>query len=129
MYRVLLRCYAAYLPNSKRYDKALAGIDSQICLLPGRPGSNYILQQLSKADLLVKRAECRLFRCISGCSTTIHRSDNTIKPDAADKAKYNIDKVAEEEQLKSDIQLTALVIVGIVLAILLSSMLRICARS
>lgn len=42
------------------------------------------------------------------------------------KAKYNIDKVAlEEEQLKSDIQLTALVIVGIVLAILIVFMLRI----
>lgn len=130
MYRVLYYdAYAAYYRTRKEYDKALTKMDSTVILLQEDRNSNYIHQQLSKADLLVEAG--RSAEALPLYIGTLHLKDSietTIfdKQMQQIKAKYNIDKVAlEEEQLKSDIQLTALVIVGIVLAILIVFMLRI----
>ncbi len=130
MYRVLYYdAYAAYYRTRKEYDKALTKMDSTVILLQEDRNSNYIHQQLSKADLLVEAG--RSAEALPLYIGTLHLKDSietTIfdKQMQQIKAKYNIDKVAlEEEQLKSDIQLTALVIVGIVLAILIVFMLHI----
>jgi len=121
--------YAAYFRACKAYDRALAKIDSTIILLQEDFNSNYIHQKLTKADLLAEAG--RSAEAIPLYIETLHLKDS-IETTVLDKqmqqikAKYNIDKVAlEEERLKSYIQLGTLIVVVIILIILVAFMLRI----
>ena len=130
LYRVLYYdAYAAYFRACKAYDRALAKIDSTIMLLQEDFNSNYIHQKLTKADILAEAG--RSAEAIPLYIETLHLKDS-IETTVLDKqmqqikAKYNIDKVAlEEEQLKSYIQLGTLIVVVIILIILVAFMLRI----
>lgn len=130
LYRVLYYdAYAAYFRACKAYDWALAKIDSTIILLQEDFNSNYIHQKLTKADLLAEAG--RSAEAIPLYIETLHLKDS-IETTVLDKqmqqikAKYNIDKVAlEEERLKSYIQLGTLIVVVIILIILVAFMLRI----
>lgn len=131
MYQVLYYdVYADYYRHLKEYDKALACIDSTTVRLKGVAlENNHANQLLVKADILAEAGRSHealpIYEAVLEAKDSIEKNISDKQMDQI-KSTYNIDKIMlEEEQLKNEIQLTALAVVVVVLILLTTFMLRI----
>lgn len=129
MYRVLYYdAYASYHRVCKNYDQAINYLDSTIPLLKAAFSSDYVNQLSSKADILVEAGRSQ--EALPIYEEVLQLKDSLVT-ELSDKQmkliqnNYSMNKMLlEEEQLRSRIQLSALILIAIALIVLVFFTLR-----